>query len=134
MRKTDMIRYYVPVRRLGDTTIEEQKGYCVYYVDPSTDDVYHFMIRKVGKGWQVDQYETGYVIGRSYPTYREACATVLWMIKYKDLIKTLDVTLAHVWDRDGKFLNEDVPSKYCSGAVQIYLPEERSENNAAGIT
>ena len=134
MRKTDMITYMVPTRRFDSYQIEEVKGYCVLYVDDKNRRAYYFMIRKNGKYWQVDHYNTGFVIGRCYSTYREACASILYMINYKNLLGSLDLTMNSIQRRGGRILNGVDPGDESWKAVRIYLPEERSENNAADIT
>lgn len=134
MRKTDMITYLVPVRRFDSLQIEEAKGYCVLYDDEKNRRAYYFMIRKNGKYWEVDQYNTGLTIGRSYSTYREAVASILYMIKYKKLLVSIDTCVESIRRSGGHLLNGVDPGEESWKAIQIYLPEERSGNNAADIT
>lgn len=107
MRKSDMITYKVPVRRFGEYHQEETKGYCWY--TEKDGETYAFMIRKNGKGYEVDEYGTGLKVGGNYSSINIAATNIAWMIKYHDLLGTVKRTHQIKRLRDGELLNPGDP-------------------------
>lgn len=105
MRKSDMIAYRYPVRKLGQLTIEEGRGYA-YYLSIKGGQTYIFMIRKDSpKSYQVDEYYTGLKIGGNYPTIARAQANIIWMIRYKGLLQSIDKTICYKKMKGEEVLN-----------------------------
>ena len=125
MRKNDQIAYYVPVRRFGEFHREEVKGYC-YHAEDEGDDFY-FMIRKLGKGWQVEEYGTGLKVGGNYDSLRVAAANIRFMIIYHDLLGTIRRTHKIKLLRDGGLLNPGDPGKLFPSCIYEVPDPDRKE-------
>lgn len=111
MRKSDMIAYMVPVRRFGEYHMAQTKAYIWIYREGGK--TFTFGIRKgdTGKGYQVDEYHTGLKVGGNYGSIRSAAASIIFMIKYHDLLGTIRRTHQIKLMRDGQLLNPVSPAE-----------------------